>query len=223
MNLVIIEEIVKNIINSLRRKKYVSFKTNMTKLNPNEHLVIKTILRMTDDDRQPLYDIFVEYSFKYNDEIIYNNSQEERIDASMLDIINEEKIDNNVPKESSVPILDINNKSKKDEIIEEQKEIELGAEKRPLEEEEDNEKEKRIKIDCTLDNQKDEIGDGICRVCFQRESETLVEPCGHVVCCANCSNKLSRDPINERKCIVCRQRIDKITYFTEFPHKIVEF
>ncbi len=39
-----------------------------------------------------------------------------------------------------------------------------------------------------------------CRICFERPKQVLFEPCNHIACCLDCSNKMTACPI-------CRQGI----------------
>lgn len=48
-----------------------------------------------------------------------------------------------------------------------------------------------------------------CCVCLEREANTMVLPCEHVVCCKECSIQL-RGGINARKCVYCRRPITDI-------------
>lgn len=60
----------------------------------------------------------------------------------------------------------------------------------------------------------DSDDEGLCIICFERERETFIEPCGHIVACEECSHKLSKESnINIReKCILCRQSIRSVSY-----------
>ena len=48
-----------------------------------------------------------------------------------------------------------------------------------------------------------------CLICFERNPETIVVPCGHCVVCYICSEKL-KDSNHRDKCIMCRGHIEKI-------------
>ena len=55
---------------------------------------------------------------------------------------------------------------------------------------------------------------GLCIVCFENERETYLEPCGHIVVCEACSDKLATsDNDNLRRlCVYCQQNIETISY-----------
>lgn len=49
-----------------------------------------------------------------------------------------------------------------------------------------------------------------CVVCLVRNREVIVLPCGHVCLCADCMVLINRQHILQRKCPMCRQRIEQI-------------
>lgn len=46
-----------------------------------------------------------------------------------------------------------------------------------------------------------------CVICLDQAPSTLVLPCLHCVVCSKCSQELSNDPNNSKKCVYCRQDI----------------
>lgn len=48
-----------------------------------------------------------------------------------------------------------------------------------------------------------------CVICYEREADTMVLPCEHVVVCKQCSAKL-KGTANERLCVYCRRTIDYV-------------
>lgn len=72
---------------------------------------------------------------------------------------------------------------------------------------EENTKRKKKKKDIEL-----ETDDGLCLICCEKERATVVEPCGHLVVCEDCSKKLKEDDTYKNTCIICKQKIEKITY-----------
>lgn len=53
-------------------------------------------------------------------------------------------------------------------------------------------------------NQLQKIQEGfVCRVCMDKEISTTLCPCGHMVCCSECADRLD-------ECPVCRTSINKI-------------
>lgn len=66
-----------------------------------------------------------------------------------------------------------------------------------------------------------------CVVCSEGIASTLVIPCGHVVVCDKCSDKLKTDALNSHKCVICRREIecvlkDEIKYPEKKPDKVDE-
>lgn len=56
----------------------------------------------------------------------------------------------------------------------------------------------------TYKNQLQKIQEGfVCRVCMDKEISTTLCPCGHMVCCSECADRLD-------ECPVCRTAINKI-------------
>jgi len=47
--------------------------------------------------------------------------------------------------------------------------------------------------------------DNICAVCFDRAIDVLLDPCGHIVVCAACSQRLS-----PRRCPICRVAVSQV-------------
>ena len=66
-------------------------------------------------------------------------------------------------------------------------------------------KNKKTKLDIESD-------DGMCLICHEKQRATLCEPCGHIVVCEDCSQKLAEDETHKKKCILCRQNITRISY-----------
>jgi rubrerythrin len=44
-----------------------------------------------------------------------------------------------------------------------------------------------------------------CQVCFERQRNTMLHPCGHVVICSECANNILNSP--NKRCPVCRATI----------------
>lgn len=68
--------------------------------------------------------------------------------------------------------------------------------------------------DNTSPNDNDD-DDNVCIMCYDAERETYLEPCGHIVICEACSDKLRNEENNsnlKNNCIYCRQHIDSISY-----------
>jgi hypothetical protein len=51
-----------------------------------------------------------------------------------------------------------------------------------------------------------------CIVCMENYADTLVLPCMHTVVCRGCSLTLKTDPLNSKRCIVCRSNIEEVLY-----------
>jgi hypothetical protein len=50
----------------------------------------------------------------------------------------------------------------------------------------------------------------MCIICIDNERDTIMNPCGHVVCCYNCTEKVFSDKNvqnNNAKCPICRKKI----------------
>jgi len=48
-----------------------------------------------------------------------------------------------------------------------------------------------------------------CCICYERPANTMAWPCGHAVCCKQCSDNLKGTP-NAHICVICRQPITKV-------------
>ncbi len=57
-----------------------------------------------------------------------------------------------------------------------------------------------------------DVDRNMCRMCEEHEAETIVDPCGCIILCEDCSYKVSRLKDND-KCLECGVGIERITYF----------
>ena len=49
---------------------------------------------------------------------------------------------------------------------------------------------------------------GSCSVCLVETAEVIIQPCGHVCMCRDCSNTLMEN--GDKKCPICRSKIKRI-------------
>ena len=68
----------------------------------------------------------------------------------------------------------------------------------------------------------DEEESGMCVVCDEFLAATFLEPCEHLYCCEVCSLRLENDANYNDKCIVCQQKIEKISYLSSGKIKIMK-
>ena len=72
----------------------------------------------------------------------------------------------------------------------------------------------QTRVEQTENDDETDIDDGMCIVCYERERETFLEPCNHIVVCEQCSDEFAQNPNSNirKKCILCRQSINNISY-----------
>ena len=52
----------------------------------------------------------------------------------------------------------------------------------------------------------------MCRMCEEEEAATMVDPCGCIILCEGCSEKVARLNIGDGKCLGCKAPARRITY-----------
>lgn len=55
---------------------------------------------------------------------------------------------------------------------------------------------------------KKKMSSDCCIICFENESNTVLEPCGHDSCCSDCIKK-----IPTLQCPLCREKIERVMVF----------
>ena len=62
--------------------------------------------------------------------------------------------------------------------------------------------------DNDIDNHINKIDRNICVVCMDKDRNTVMNPCGHVLCCEDCSKHIFR---NVPRCPICKKKLSNYT------------
>lgn len=52
--------------------------------------------------------------------------------------------------------------------------------------------------------------ENICKICFDKQSNTIIEICGHGGMCSKCCKQYLRSGKGVATCMICRSKIDKV-------------
>ena len=64
-------------------------------------------------------------------------------------------------------------------------------------------KDQKEKLEEQTEKLEEQRESALCRICLDRERNTVILPCGHATCCKECAKPL-------QNCPICRKEIDKV-------------